>query len=37
MGQGVGPGAEPCSDGQKELEEFGEVGVQHLWLLTHGA
>jgi len=24
------PGAEPSSDGQKELEEFGEDGVGHL-------
>jgi len=28
MGQGVTPGAEPSSNGQKELEEFGEDGHQ---------
>ena len=27
MGQGVTPGAEPSSDGQKELEELGEDGI----------
>ena len=30
MGQGITPGAEPSSDEQKELEEFGEDGVGHL-------
>ena len=30
MGQSITPGAEPSSNGQKELEEFGEVGVRHL-------
>jgi len=24
----------PSSDGQKELEEFGEDGVRHLWALS---
>jgi len=30
MGQGIAPKAEPSSDGQIELEEFGEDGVGHL-------
>jgi len=31
IGQGITPGAEPSSDGEKELEEFGEYSVSHLW------
>jgi len=34
MGQGVTPGAEPSSDEQKVLEEFGEDGVRHLRALS---
>ena len=34
MGQGVTPEPEPGSDGQKELEEFGEDGVGHLRALS---
>jgi len=30
MRQGIPPGAELSSNGQKELEEFGEDGVRHL-------
>ena len=34
MGQGVTPGTEPSSDGQKALEEFGDDGVGHLLALS---
>lgn len=30
MGQSVTPGTEPSSEGQKELEGFGEDDVRHL-------
>jgi len=30
MGQGITPGAQPSSNGQKEMEEFCEDGVGHL-------
>jgi len=36
MGQGITPGAEPNSDGQKELEEFGEDGVGHAPIRVYG-
>src|SRR6218665_1195424 len=35
MGQGVASGAEPSSDGQKVLKEFGEDGVRYLQSLSH--
>jgi len=31
--KGVTPGAEPSSDGQNELDEFGEDGIGHLRVL----
>jgi len=34
MGQGITPGTEPSSNGQKEPEEFGEDGIGHLWALS---
>jgi len=34
MGQGTTPGAEKSSDGQKELEKFGEDGVEQIRALS---
>lgn len=34
MTKGITPGAEKSSDGQKELEKFGEDGVEQIRALS---